>query len=62
MKQTIIQVNKEGELAVTTKGYAGASCLEASQPFERLGLVVSDEATEEMYNTNEQIQGVFYDD
>jgi hypothetical protein len=59
-----IIVSPTGHTRITTRGYSGTSCKEATRELERsLGLVQSDTATPEMYqaewiaqNQNEQRQ------
>ena len=51
MTQTIeIIISPTGAATVQTKGFAGASCRQASKALEQaLGIVQSDQATAEMY-------------
>jgi len=58
MTKTIqIVIDPKSKITMTTEGYTGTECQEASKMFERLGRVVLDTSTEEMYRTN-QIQGI----
>ncbi len=60
MKTIEIIVSPQGELTLQTKGFAGASCREASKALEQaLGAVRSEKATAEMYQaatTSQKIQ------
>ena len=50
IKTIEVIVSPQGETVVQTKGFAGASCREASKAMEQaLGLVQSDKPTAEMY-------------
>ena len=50
IKTIEIIVSPQGEAIVQTKGFAGASCRDASKALEQaLGLVQSDRPTAEMY-------------
>ena len=52
MKTIEIIVDKTGSTSLQTRGFAGASCREASKPFERaLGIVQADTPTAEMHQT-----------
>lgn len=52
MKTIEITINPKGEARVQTRGFAGASCKDASKFIEQaLGEKVSDQATAEMYQT-----------
>ncbi len=45
-------VSPQGEATVTTQGYAGTDCLEASRFLEQaLGAIVNDRQTAEFYQT-----------
>lgn len=58
MEQIIIEINADAEVKLTTKGFKGKSCKEATKEFEaKLGRTVEDNATEEMYqNGNANIR------
>ena len=52
MKTIEIIINPKGEARVKTRGFAGASCKDASRFIEQaLGEKTSDQATAEMYQT-----------
>jgi hypothetical protein len=52
-----VVVSPTGEATVQTKGYAGADCLQASQPLEQaLGVTTADRKTEEYYCTASEQQ------
>jgi hypothetical protein len=53
MPRTIeVTVSPQGEVAVQTKGYAGADCLQASKFLEQaLGAATADHKTSEFYQT-----------
>ena len=54
MKQIEITISPKGEVKVQTSGFAGTSCQQATEEFERtLGKVVSDAPTEEAYLEND---------
>ena len=45
-------VSPKGEATITTKGYAGADCLQASKALEQaLGVASSEHKTAEFYQT-----------
>lgn len=47
----IVEITAEAEVKVTTQGYSGKACLEATRSLEEaLGEVSSNEATAEMQN------------
>lgn len=49
-------VSPQGEVTVTTKGYAGSGCVQASKALEQaLGVPSSDQKTPEFYQ-NESVQ------
>lgn len=60
MKSIEIIIDPKGEVSIQTKGFNGASCKDASKALEEaLGIVRSDTATPEMYQsatTSQQIQ------
>lgn len=60
MKTIEITIDTKGEVSVQTKGFSGASCKDASKALEEaLGIVRSDTATPEMYQsatTPQQLQ------
>lgn len=50
MKIIEVEVNIKGEVKITTQGYVGSECQEATKSLSAaLGVVVSDEPTAEMY-------------
>lgn len=52
MKTIEVIISPTGETTVTTKGFAGSSCRNASKFIEQaLGIVQSDKPTAEMYQT-----------
>ena len=52
MKIQII-IDPQGEIRLETKGFAGASCKDASKALEQaLGLVQSDKPTRELYQNS----------
>ena len=52
MKIQII-IDPQGEIRLETKGFAGASCKDASKALEQaLGLVQSDKPTSELYQNS----------
>ena len=52
-----ILISPQGETTVQTKGYAGASCLEASRWLEEaLGIQTNDHKTAEFYQAVSQEQ------
>jgi hypothetical protein len=52
MPRIIIDYGPSGEIEVKTEGFKGAKCREATKMIEAaLGATVSDEATSEMYET-----------
>lgn len=52
MPKIIITVSPTGETTLETKGYAGASCTDASKPYEQaLGIKTDDRKTAE-YHAN----------
>jgi Protein of unknown function (DUF2997) len=54
-----VVVSPQGEATVQTKGYAGGSCLLASQFLEQaLGVVAADRKTAEFYAPTVQEQNV----
>jgi hypothetical protein len=53
MKQIIVTVDKEGNVALETKGFAGQGCKSASKALEEaLGERKSDKPTAEMYSAD----------
>jgi hypothetical protein len=55
MKKIEIVVSPKGETTVTTKGFTGASCREASKFVEEaLGQRIGETLTGEFYHTTEQ--------
>jgi hypothetical protein len=54
MKPTIeVVISPKGETVITTKGYAGASCLHASKSLEEaLGKVASERKTTEFFQAD----------
>jgi DUF2997 family protein len=59
MKTIEIIIDPGGEARLQTRGYAGASCREASKLLEQaLGTVQSDTPTSEMYQSQTQSQQV----
>lgn len=56
MKKIIVKINN-GKVNIKTEGYSGSSCQAATEGLERrLGIVTSDEATEEMYTETDEFQ------
>jgi hypothetical protein len=52
LKTIEVIISPTGETTVTTKGFAGSSCRNASKFIEQaLGIVQSDKPTAEMYQT-----------
>jgi hypothetical protein len=52
MKTIEITINPQGQATVQTKGFAGASCREATRLIEQaLGVVQSDTPTAELYQS-----------
>ena len=52
MKIIELIVDPQGQTKLQTKGFAGAACRQASRALEQaLGLVQSDQATAELYQT-----------
>ena len=50
MEEVIITVDKNGETVVSTKGFKGSACQDATKEIERaLGRVAKDEKTSEYY-------------
>lgn len=59
MKTIEILVSPQGQTTLTTKGFAGSSCREASRALEQaLGLVESDQPTAELYQTQQAGQSL----
>jgi hypothetical protein len=59
MKTIEIIVDTKGECSVQTKGFSGSTCRDASKAMEQaLGIVQSDTATAEMYQTASNAQRV----
>ena len=57
MKTIEITIDNKGECTVQTKGFAGASCREASKFVEQaLGVVQSDTPTAELYQSQTESQ------
>lgn len=54
MKEIIIEVAPDGETQITTKGYKGKACKDATAALEKaLGTVTSDTPTKEAYETEQ---------
>lgn len=51
-------VSPTGDATVQTKGYAGGSCVQASQFLKALGAVTNEIKTAEFYQAQEQQQQV----
>lgn len=57
MKTIEIIISPTGEVRAETKGFAGASCLKATEELiKALGQQTAERKTAEMYQTEEQIQ------
>ncbi|MDB5732448.1 MAG: hypothetical protein JWQ03_2343 [Variovorax sp.] len=55
MKTIEITISPQGHATVLTRGFAGASCREATKSLEQaLGLIESDLATAELHQGSEQ--------
>lgn len=49
-EEIIIEISKDGNTKITTKGFKGRSCKEATKELEKaLGVVTSDTPTKEQY-------------
>lgn len=54
MPKIIITAKKDGSVEIKTEGYSGEACKDATKSLkDRLGMVVSEQATDEMYNSND---------
>ena len=54
MKKIIIEVMPNGDTTITTQGYKGKACKEATKAFEAaFGTVISDTPTAEAYEREE---------
>lgn len=52
MKTITVTIDPSGRVTVTTSGYSGRECLDASGPMEQaLGATVETERTSEFYRT-----------
>ena len=52
-----IQISPTGEIRLTTQGFSGATCRDASQALERaLGIIQSDRPTQEMFTATFEMQ------
>lgn len=57
MKAIVITVDQMGQVAMQTHGYAGQSCKDATEAFERaLGLVLSDKPSFEQGATQSVVE------
>jgi len=59
MKTIQLIIDPQGEVRLETKGFAGASCREATRALEQaLGLIQSDRPTSEMYQqaTSQEVE------
>lgn len=53
-KTIIVTRKKDGNLEIKTEGFSGEACKDATKTLkERLGVVTSETATDEMYNNND---------
>lgn len=53
MKTITIDVSPAGETKITTKGFAGGTCKDATKDLEKaLGLTTKDQATAEYYTAS----------
>ncbi len=50
MKKIIVHVDKEGSTKISTEGFTGTACKNATKQLEEaLGIITKDEHTEEYY-------------